>query len=151
MVSGLTAVFLVVIYIWLIVLSFILFKLLNNINIILKESKKQNILEILNSIIKNQSSFEKNMADLKRSQEIIEDLSSNYYQKTGLIRFNPFSDTGGEQSFILSLLDKKNTGVVISGLYARSGMRWYIKKVVNGKGLEHELSEEEKKAVDSAR
>jgi hypothetical protein len=68
----------------------------------------------------------------------------------GLLRFNPFKDTGGDQSFILSLVDKTDTGVIISGLYSRSGLRWYAKKVKNGKGIVHELSEEEKKALKEA-
>jgi len=76
---------------------------------------------------------------------------SLHIQKIGLVRFNPFKDTGGDQSFILSLLDAHNTGVVISGLYSRTGTRWYAKKVVVGKGSEHELSDEEVKAVHQAR
>ncbi len=74
-----------------------------------------------------------------------------HIQKVGLVRFNPFKDTGGDQSFILSLIDGKDTGVVISGLYSRSGTRWYAKRIVEGKGVEYELSEEEKKAIKEAK
>ncbi len=70
-----------------------------------------------------------------------------HIQKIGLVRFNPFKDTGGDQSFILSLVDGNDTGVIISGLYARTGTRWYAKRVIKGKSTEHELSEEEKKAL----
>jgi hypothetical protein len=73
-----------------------------------------------------------------------------HIQKIGLLRFNPFKDTGGDQSFILSLSDANDTGVVISGLYSRSGTRWYTKKVINGKAVEHDLSEEEKKVLKEA-
>lgn len=73
-----------------------------------------------------------------------------HIQKVGLVRFNPFKDTGGDQSFILSLVDKNDTGVIISGLYSRSGLRWYAKKVDSGKGVEHELSDDEKKALKAA-
>ena len=68
-----------------------------------------------------------------------------------MLRFNPFKDTGGDQSFIISLVDSYNTGVVISGLYSRSGTRWYAKQVIDGKGVEHELSTEENKAIHLAR
>ena len=74
-----------------------------------------------------------------------------HIQKVGLLRFNPFKDTGGDQSFILSLVDGKDTGVVISGLYSRSGTRWYAKRVVSGKGVDYELSEEEKKSLKEAK
>ena len=72
-----------------------------------------------------------------------------HIQKIGLVRFNPFKDTGGDQSFILSLVDGNDTGVIISGLFARTGTRWYAKRIVKGKSLEHDLSEEEKKALKS--
>jgi hypothetical protein len=49
------------------------------------------------------------------------------------------------------LVDGKDTGVVISGLYSRSGTRWYAKRVANGKGVDYELSEEEKKSLKEAR
>ncbi len=73
-----------------------------------------------------------------------------HIQKIGLLRFNPFKDTGGDQSFILSLVDKTDTGVIISALYSRSGTRWYAKRVKNGKGVEYDLSEEEKKALNGS-
>jgi len=66
------------------------------------------------------------------------------------LRFNPFKETGGDQSFILALLDEDNNGVVLSGLYSRSGMRWYAKRIKKGLGTEHSLSEEEKEAIRQA-
>ncbi|MCL5432874.1 MAG: DUF4446 family protein, partial [Patescibacteria group bacterium] len=74
-----------------------------------------------------------------------------HIQKIGLVRFNPFKDTGGDQSFVLALLDNNDTGIVISSLYSRTGMRWYAKRIVLGKGLEHDLSDEEKGAIKEAK
>ena len=81
----------------------------------------------------------------------------SHYNKLGkgladknFVRFNPFKDTGGDQSFIISLVDGNDTGGIISGLYARTGTRWYAKKIVKGKSAEHELSDEEKKALKEA-
>jgi len=76
--------------------------------------------------------------------------SQFYIQKIGLVRFNPFNDTGGDQSFILALIDAEESGVVISGLHTRNGTRWYAKKISNGHGVEHELSNDEVKAIKSA-
>jgi hypothetical protein len=50
----------------------------------------------------------------------------------------------------LALVDSFNTGIIITALYSRSGTRWYTKRIVKGKSTEHELSEEEKKAIDMA-
>ncbi len=34
-------------------------------------------------------------------------------QRVGMVRFNPFEDTGGNQSFALALLDADGTGVIL--------------------------------------
>ncbi len=71
------------------------------------------------------------------------------YQRTGLVRFNPFEDTGGNQSFAIALLDARGDGFVISSLHARSGTRVYGKAVTRG-GSESTLSAEEAEAVKIA-
>lgn len=92
----------------------------------------------------------KGLAELAKRYDTIEKDSRFHIQKIGLLRFNPFKDTGGDQSFILTLVDANDTGVIISGLYSRSGMRWYAKKIVKGRGFEHELSDDEKKSLKLA-
>ena len=71
-------------------------------------------------------------------------------QRVGMKRFNPFGDTGGNQSFSMALLDANNDGVVLSSLHGRSGTRIYAKPVKSGKQLEHELSSEEQDVVKFA-
>lgn len=69
--------------------------------------------------------------------------------KFSLIRYNPFSDTGGEQSFVLSLLNPSGSGILITSLHSRDKTRLYAKEVKNGKA-ETELSAEEKQALDKS-
>ena len=104
----------------------------------------------MENILKEIAISKKDIEYLKAYCDKIEKDGLLHIQKIGLVRFNPFKDTGGDQSFILSLIDGNDTGVIISGLYARSGTRWYAKKVVNGKGADHNLSEDEKKALKLA-
>ena len=68
----------------------------------------------------------------------------------GLVRFNPFPDTGGNQSFALALLDESDDGFVVSSLHSRTGTRIYAKAVVGGKA-DTSLSTEENEAIDQAR
>jgi hypothetical protein len=70
-------------------------------------------------------------------------------QCVGLVRYNPFQETGGDQSFALALLDSRGTGVVINGLHTRTATRFYAKPVKNG-ASQMPLSEEEMKAVQQA-
>jgi len=68
-------------------------------------------------------------------------------EKIELIRFNPFDDIGGDQSFILVLLDKNNSGVLLTSLHHRSFTRIYAKPIKDGQGDNITLSKEEKSAI----
>jgi len=68
-------------------------------------------------------------------------------EKIKLIRFNPFDDVGGDQSFILVLLNKENSGILLTSLHHRSFTRIYAKPIKNGQGDNITLSKEEKSAI----
>ena len=111
----------------------------------------KNFKSIMENLLKDVNTSRKDIDYLKSYCDKIQKEGLLHIQKIGLVRFNPFKDTGGDQSFILSLVDGTDTGVIISGLYARSGTRWYAKKIVKGRSADHELSDEEKKALKEAR
>lgn len=67
--------------------------------------------------------------------------------KIGLTRFNPFEDMGGDQSFILCLLDQNNSGVIITSLHNRDITRVYAKPIKSGEGENFTLSKDEKSAI----
>lgn len=71
------------------------------------------------------------------------------FQRTALVRFNPFEDTGGNQSFAIALLDAAGSGVVVSSLHSRTGTRVYAKAVTDGRS-DGALSEEESDALRRA-
>ena len=142
---------LVTFLIWLLVLTFLFIRFYFYYSKLLRKGKKESVLEILDEVIHAEENNKKALDQLKLSYAKLEKSSFSYIQKVGLIRFNPFKDTGGDQSFILALVDAENTGVVISSLHTRTGTRWYAKGIVRGKGVEHELSREEEKALAGAK
>jgi len=71
------------------------------------------------------------------------------FGRVGLVRFNPFEDTGGNQSFALALLDGRGDGFVVSSLHARAGTRVYAKAIAGGT-TEAALSDEESEALRQA-
>jgi hypothetical protein len=77
---------------------------------------------------------------------VIEATQRKAIQRTGLVRYNPFEDTGGNQSFAVALLDAHGDGVVISSLHARSATRIYAKAIAAGRS-EAALSDEESEAL----
>ena len=70
-------------------------------------------------------------------------------QKISLVRFNPFGDVGGDQSFSLALLDGHDSGLILTSIHGRGGARVYAKSIDLGKS-KHQLSAEEKKALNQA-
>ena len=79
----------------------------------------------------------------------LESSAPRAFQRVGLVRFNPFEDTGGNQSFALALLDAEGNGWVLSSLHARSGTRVYAKAVREGRS-DGALSDEETAAIKQA-
>ena len=67
-------------------------------------------------------------------------------QKVGVVKFNPFSDSGGNFSFSLALLDEQNSGIVLTSMHGREQNRIYTKILLGGKS-EAKLTEEEQKAI----
>ncbi|MBI2777127.1 MAG: DUF4446 family protein [Chloroflexi bacterium] len=80
-----------------------------------------------------------------RTAVLERDLRSTF-SRVGLVRFNPFEDTGGNQSFALALLDGMGNGFVVSSLHARNLTRVYAKAVAGGTS-EAALSAEESEAL----
>ncbi|MBP9670451.1 DUF4446 family protein [Candidatus Woesebacteria bacterium] len=99
--------------------------------------------------------IQKSIAEHERVQGVIKsELAKNkedaklHIQNLTLKRFNPFGDTGGDQSFILALLDGNKDGVVITSLHSRENTRFYVKSVSGGVGIDHPLSDEEQRTIN---
>ncbi len=72
-----------------------------------------------------------------------------HVQHVGVVRFNPFQDKGGDQSFVVAVLDAHADGAVITGLSSRTDTRIYAKPIVGGQST-YTLTNEEKEAIARA-
>ncbi len=88
----------------------------------------------------------KEIKQIKNDFEDFKKISQNDIQKTGLVKYNPFDEAGGNNSFSLALLDGNKNGIIITSLHARERTRLYVKEVSQGKS-KLELSNEEQKAL----
>jgi hypothetical protein len=89
---------------------------------------------------------------LQRVDERVEDTDARLrhaVQRVRLLRFSAFEGAGGDQSFALAMLDDRQHGVVMSGLYGRAGMRVYAKPVESGRSS-YGLTTEEERAIAAA-
>lgn len=109
---------------------------------------------------KNASNLEENFAALaadiagtnRVNQEIqrhlinMEERLQKSVQHVKTVRFNPFSETGGNHSFATALLDERGNGTVISTLYSRDKTSVFAKPI-RERSSEFELTAEEERAI----
>ena len=94
--------------------------------------------------------LEEGIEELKKELKEFRKDMEKAITKVSIMRYNPFREIGGDQSFSIALLDEKNDGVVVTSHYGHEGNRVYAKALTKGKS-EHPLSEEEKKVVKEAK
>jgi hypothetical protein len=112
--------------------------------------KKASDLEgVLFEEIKRLKKAESDIKQLFKSSKVLEKMASQSIQKVGVVRFNPFKETGGDQSFAIALLNSQDNGLVISSLYTRQGTRVYSKPIEAGQS-KYPLSKEEIEALKKA-
>lgn len=110
----------------------------------------QSLEETVIEQAKNLKVLDKDIHELYNISNQINALALKSLHKVGMIRFNPFNDMGGDQSFAMALLNGKNNGLVISSLYTKEGTRVFSKAIKAGKTEKHPLTEEEEAAIKIA-
>jgi hypothetical protein len=116
---------------------------------ITRGSDGRNLESILDDHLEKVFTMSRQLDDVVGRTVILEGAQQKSFQRVGLVRFNPFEDTGGNQSFSLALLDAGGDGWVLSSLHARTGTRVYAKAIRGGRA-DAELSVEESAAIAQA-
>ena len=140
-------VFALIVIVYLVFLTLYLVKLKNHYQRLVNVSGKDNLKEILEVIL---DKLEENSRETKFLEKTLAELKNQgkfHIQKIGFVRYNPFSDIGGDQSFVFAFLDGNSSGIVLRSLHNRNVTRWFAKNVKNGKGMDYELTKEENEAV----
>ena len=137
------------IVIWNIFLHLRLWQIKKKLKTFFNGKKASDLEGVLSEEIKRLKKAEKDIKDLFKSSRFLEKMASQSIQKVGIVRFNPFRETGGDQSFSIALLDSQNNGLVISSLYTRQGTRIYSKPIEAGQSS-YPLSKEELESLKKA-
>ena len=114
-------------------------------NFVKKKKQATTAKELAKEVKSLQERLENAINDLAALKEAHEKAIT----KVGIVRFNPFGEIGGDQSFSVALLDSKNSGVVITSHYGKDIQRIYAKPIKEGKS-EYSLSTEEEDAIKKA-
>lgn len=135
---------------WLLICTVLLIRMLLHYRNLTANVSKKDLISSLNHLI---SISERNSKDVeclneKLNKEITE--NKKHLQKMGFKRYNPFTDTGGDQSFTAAILDDLGDGIMISSLHSRENTRLYAKKVDGGKVSSQSLSSEEQEVIKQA-
>lgn len=118
-------------------------------NFLNKLGNGKNIEEDLENYMYRVERVEKQNGEITQNIKNIEKDMTKCIQKTGIVRYSAFKDTGSDLSFTLALLDENNDGVVLNGIYSREMSNIYAKPVIKGDST-YTLSQEEKEAIQKA-
>lgn len=114
-----------------------------------KKNKKTKTPANLKEILDYIRELEENIENISQGLQNVKEMAISSLQKIGIVRYNPFEDVGGNQSFSIAFLDANNNGFVITSIYGREGSRVFTKPLKGGKSG-YPLSEEEKGAINKA-
>ena len=123
-----------------------IYGLKKQIKSVLDLSSDRDLNLALEEIISSNKNINQQQKQIKQLYSEVKTISERSLQKTALLRFNPFSDTGGDQSFALGMLDHTNSGVIITAIHSRENTRVYTKEINNGSS-QLSLSKEENRVL----
>ena len=112
---------------------------------------------------KNAKSLEKDIVGLYEDNKFLKtsmeknkkDIQTLYrkfgraFQKVGIVKYDAFSQMGGQLSFSLALLDENDNGFILNSVHSTEGCYSYTKEIKQGE-CSISLSEEEVKALELA-
>lgn len=117
----------------------------------LVDADTHNIADSLESVSNDLKELKAFRNELEKYLTSVEKRIRKSVQSVHTIRFNPWHGTGegGSQSFATAFMNEEGDGVVISSLYSRDHVSVFGKPIKK-KSSQHELSEEEQRAIDEA-
>lgn len=113
------------------------------------DAGERDILSAVGRSMKQQDAINKRMDSLAVTMEEQAAIGRFALQRFGLVRYDAFEDMGGRLSFSAALIDDHGDGIVITSINGRTETRTYAKPVAKLRS-EHNLSDEERAAIDEA-
>jgi len=111
-----------------------------------KKKKLQTLEQAIEYIKKLETRIDAMQEELYKEKE----KNNLALRKLGILRYNPFKESGGDQSFSLALLEENDNGFVITSIYTNEGVRVFAKPIIKGES-KYQLSEEEKEVIKKAK
>lgn len=139
----------VVIVIWLVVLTVWILLFFLPYRKLTKATGEKELVKVLGKVLAQGETNKKDIVSVMSALRGFEKEGLGHLQRIGFVRFNPYTEMGGDNSFALCILDGKLNGILIMGLHTRESTRLYSKEVESGK-TKYRLSKEEQLALKKA-
>ena len=134
---------------WVVLLQLRLSRLSKQYTHLLTGVDSANLEEVLNQHIAEVRAAVEAVSTLETRTQRMDRTLKHSMQWMGVVRFNPFRNTGGDQSFAWAIVDGYGNGIVLSSLHSRENTRIYAKPLHRWESP-YSLTEEEKKAIARA-
>lgn len=141
----------VIIVVWLLALTVLNLKHISFVRRLTRGKSKTTLEESLKQLLSQQDDAMGKIKVILAQIEHLRVSAQDHYQKIGFVRFNPYADTGGNQSFCLCLLNDYNDGIVITSLHSREQTRIYAKQVSHDALDQKDFSKEETESIRQAK
>lgn len=109
----------------------------------------KNLEEIIVGYLNNIDEFKDEAEKIKEDQNSLEEKIKKCVQKVSILRYKAFDDIGSDLSFSIALLNDKNDGIILTGIYGRNDSTVYAKPIDNGISR-YDLSDEEIEVLEDA-
>jgi type II secretory pathway pseudopilin PulG len=138
-----------VLLVWIATIEYRLLRLTRTLRVLFAGRTGADLEQVLREYMERMDRTDEMIKQFNERATAIEERTPFTVSHVGVVRFNPFADKGGDQSFAVALLDGHSDGVVFSGLHSRADVRVYAKPIVGG-GSTYPLTEEEAEAINRA-
>lgn len=121
----------------------------NRFKKMMRGANNKNLETVLEDYLQKVEKIELDSSDAVSKINKLDANLKNCIQKVGVVRYKAFEDVGSDLSFSIALLDEKNDGVMLTGIYGRMESTTYAKPIDKGISR-YDLSEEELRALSEA-
>lgn len=146
----LQSVYMIVVFVWLGILTFLNWQQRNFLRSLFPKDGRRDIRIKFEEVLKAIEEFKTSLRKQESALGQLERSGLQHISRMELLRYNPYEDTGGDQSFTVALLDEGGSGVILTSLHARSQTRFFAKSITEGKSDKHSLSKEEEEVLEKA-
>lgn len=140
---------LILLLFWLLILSFLFWRERRYLRELFPKSGERDIRNRFKEVLEELEEFKRGDEVVARNLRKLGRDGLSHLQRVALLRYSPYDDTGGDQSFTVALLDGNLNGLILTSLHSRAGTRVYTKAIKSGKS-DLELSKEEKEVLREA-